>query len=101
MAIQDNGPENGYQGPAADAPDTDDGLYPGKEGDLGQEQGGDTAPLPGANEPLVSGGDSVESEAGQGSDEPDSYAGDEAEDPDMPVQSPVDEDEEPGAGTVP
>jgi hypothetical protein len=54
MAKQDNEPESAYQGPAARTGDTEDGLYPDAQGDMGHKKGGDTESLPGSNEPLAS-----------------------------------------------
>lgn len=51
MAIENNGPESAYQGPAAKTGDTEDGLYPDAQGDLGHKQGGDTEPPPGSSAP--------------------------------------------------
>lgn len=79
MAMQDNEPESAYQGPAARTGDTEDGLYPDAQGDLGHKKGADTESLPGSNEPLASasGLDKGSRKRGGGSlvrDEPDNPA---------------------------
>jgi len=69
MGIENSRPESAYQGPAATAPDTEDGLYPDADGDLGHKADGDTAALPASNEPRAAGVDAAESEPKQGTDQ--------------------------------
>jgi len=59
MGIERNRPGKSDQGPAASAPDTEDGLYPDTDGDLGHQSDGDTTPLPNSNEPHTSGVDTA------------------------------------------
>lgn len=53
MAVENNEAQSTDQGPAARTGDTEDGLYPDTQGDLGHKKGGDTESLPGSNEPLA------------------------------------------------
>ena len=93
MAIQDRYESQTAQGPGQQTPNTDDGLYPTREGDLGHGRGGDTEPLPGNNEPLIPGTDQTPEESGWDRN-------DKVDDPDLPVDPlPVDEDEEPASHT--
>lgn len=98
MAIHNGDSKDTGQGPAIKAPQTEDGLYPDAEGDLGHKRGGDTEPLPGSNEPLTSGADTAKPKPGQGTVEPDWERNDKVDDPDLPANSPLADGEQKPSG---